>query len=82
MKLNKKGRPLAATPEDHQWFVGKTFHYWTVIKYVKHHKGKAVFLCKCKCGTEREVLARNLCNNRSKSCGCWRKEKLIKRHRS
>lgn len=81
MKINKKtGRYFRANPEDHKWFEGKTFHYWTVLKYEYHDKGKAVFLCRCKCGTERKVLARNLCNSRSKSCGCWRKEKLKLRH--
>ncbi len=55
--------------------VGQTFGRWTVIKQVKNEKGRdAKFLCQCQCGTQKEVLGKNLRNGRSQSCGCYKKE--------
>lgn len=56
-------------------FINKTFGRWTVIKQVENKKSRDIkFLCRCECGTEREVLGKNLKNGRSKSCGCYKKE--------
>ena len=46
--------------------IGKTFGEWEVIKRVPGHK----YLCRCSCGTEREVYINSLLNGLSKSCGC------------
>lgn len=50
---------------------GQKFGKWTVIKYAGLNKyKKSLFLCRCECGTEREVLGSSLKNGRSKECGC------------
>ena len=45
---------------------GKKFGMWEVIEY----KGKSKWLCKCECGTIREVVTGTLNNGSSKCCGC------------
>ena len=56
--------------------IGHRFGRWTVIKKVENKNGRdAKFLCLCDCGTEKEVLGKNLRNGRSKSCGCFKNEK-------
>lgn len=55
---------------------GQKFGRWTVIKKVENLKSNdAKWLCKCECGTIREVLGKNLRNGRSSSCGCYKKER-------
>ena len=60
---------------------GTMFGSWTVIEdadpvyYTKNGKkvpSRAVVV-RCDCGTIRSVLLLNLCNQRSRSCGCKRK---------
>lgn len=53
---------------------GKDFTYWHVLQKVSD-TGAAKWLCRCQCGTERIVLARNLKSGASKSCGCLNREK-------
>ncbi len=55
-----------------------TFGRWTVIgpKIV----GRRV-LCRCQCGTEKEVNVGNLVSGASRSCGCLNSEMLAKRNR-
>lgn len=52
---------------------GNRYGKWTVIKRV----GKLKCLCKCDCGTEKEVLISNLRGGRSLSCGCDSRNNLI-----
>ena len=49
---------------------GKIFGNWTVIKRMDGNDRRVRYLCKCKCGTERKVVASLLNNGQSKSCGC------------
>ncbi len=61
--------------------VGKTFNYLTVIKYLRTTKHRdSIWLCKCKCGKEKEVYRNAMINNHTKSCGCYNVEqkKLLK----
>ena len=60
-----------------QDLTGKQFNYWTVLhKSEKRGSGGGIYwYCKCKCGTEREVLGASLLAGVSKSCGCYKKEK-------
>jgi len=51
--------------------IGKTYGRWTVIGY-GHDNRHA--LCKCSCGTTREVRVDHLKDGRSLSCGCIKKE--------
>lgn len=43
-----------------------------VLSRVANNKhGRAVWLCKCDCGNEKEILAANLKSGRTTSCGCY-----------
>jgi hypothetical protein len=56
------------------------YNYLTVIdeKMVERpNKARKYYLVKCDCGNEKWVLAQNVKNGRSKSCGC--KESELKR---
>lgn len=48
---------------------GKRFERWTVVAL-----GSRRVICKCDCGTERDVLIQSLLNGRSRSCGCLARE--------
>lgn len=59
--------------------VGKKIGRLTVLKHVgfnAHHY--ALYLCRCKCGTEWNVSSQALRDPRgwTKSCGCWRRDRL------
>lgn len=49
---------------------GDQFNHWTAITHVSGRKSKAMWSCRCRCGTMRDVICRDLFNNKSKSCGC------------
>jgi hypothetical protein len=53
---------------------------WTVLGVGRKErlpKGSRVFwLCRCKCGTEREIISAVLRSGRSKSCGCETSEAI------
>lgn len=69
--------PIGRFAED---ISGQRFGRWLVIE-PRHvnERGHAVFLCRCDCGNEREVVAYRLRNGRSTSCGCLRNEKSAAR---
>ena len=48
----------------------------TVLKLVVDEKGHSNYLCKCECGNEVVVAGNKLKNGTTKSCGCYRKEKM------
>lgn len=57
---------------------GIKFGKLTVLDFVRIDKNyKSVWLCKCDCGKEIEVVGGNLTSGNQKSCGC-NKEKRIK----
>lgn len=49
---------------------GEKFGYWEVIKETKDRK----VLCRCECGTEKEVQKKHLISGASTSCGCFRNQ--------
>jgi hypothetical protein len=50
---------------------GRTFGRLTVMARVANNKdNKAVFLCRCSCGKEIEVLGVSLKSGNTASCGC------------
>lgn len=54
---------------------GKRFGRWVVLKRGGYDSWKNLkWLCRCDCGTEREVLGLSLRNGTSLSCGCIQKE--------
>lgn len=63
--------------------VGQKFgRYLVIAKSDKRTKAmKQMVLCKCDCGTEREVVVSNLRSGLSTSCGCWKDEKTSLRRK-
>lgn len=49
--------------------VGRQFGKWTVISHIKG----CHYLCKCECGTERDIASNHLLKGNTTSCGCGRK---------
>jgi hypothetical protein len=49
-----------------------------VLKYLPVEPEKARALCVCECGVKRTVVAANLKNGRSKSCGCLKLDIVTK----
>ncbi len=50
---------------------GKQFGYWTVLNRAESKNKRTKWLCKCKCGTIKEVDAGSLKSGASTSCGCF-----------
>ena len=55
---------------------GEEFGYWTAIKNMGlvqngDHKS-SIWLCRCLCGTEREIMLPTLRDGKTHSCGCKR----------
>lgn len=59
---------------------GQQFNRWIVVEfaYVDKHK-EAHWLCRCQCGTQRNISSSALRYSQSKSCGCWAREITSKR---
>jgi hypothetical protein len=53
---------------------GTVYGYYTVQKEVTTNDGKRRFICKCECGTVKEVDFGHLRNGRTQSCGCRKGE--------
>lgn len=60
---------------------GKKFGRWTVLKQGNKKGRRLYWLCKCECGTIKEVSGESLRSGKSKSCGCLRNEKTIQRNK-
>ncbi len=60
--------------------VGQKFERLVVIKRVENNKwGSSRWLCLCDCDNETIIQGGDLRSGAAKSCGCLRKEKLMKR---
>ena len=54
---------------------GQKFGRWKVLCKSKNKDTKAtLWLCRCECGTEREIRHSSLVSGNSKSCGCLHSE--------
>ena len=53
---------------------GQKFGAWTVIEKTPRRGSEAYWLCRCECGTEREIRGWHLRTLRTKSCGCLTSE--------
>lgn len=49
---------------------GQTFGRWTVLERADTARRNIVWRCRCACGTEREVIGKDLRSSHSRSCGC------------
>ncbi|PRX52605.1 HNH endonuclease [Nonomuraea fuscirosea] len=54
--------------------VGQRYGHWLVLRHIRG----AVWLCQCRCGTERRQYASSLLHLKTLSCGCWRKRNVPK----
>lgn len=61
--------------------IGKTFGRWMVVGEAPRRGHSRYVLCRCECGTVREVNLDNLRTGKSKSCGCFKNEQAAKRGR-
>lgn len=58
---------------------GKKIGRLTVIcRNGSNKKGHPLWLCRCDCGNEKNIIGESLRNNKTKSCGCLRDEKIKK----
>ena len=57
---------------------GRVFGKLTVICFHSSSSSRALWLCKCACGTEKVFSADNLMRGRSTHCGCSRKKREAK----
>lgn len=53
-----------------QPIIGTKIGKWEVLQKLQNKKHRENYLCKCDCGTIKEVLGQNLRYNRTHSCGC------------
>lgn len=51
---------------------GRQFGFYTAIRYSRRRRKATLWLCRCVCGEEREVILGNLQNGNSTNCGCKR----------
>lgn len=53
--------------------IGKKFNHWKVLAQAESKKYRKYLLCRCDCGTEKDVDYYSLINETSTTCGCHRK---------
>jgi len=59
--------------------IGRKFGKLTVSKYIGRDKcGDSIWLCKCDCGKEKNIVTRSLKDKQTKSCGCLLKKSTSK----
>ncbi|MHC1698806.1 MAG: hypothetical protein AB9919_12245 [Geobacteraceae bacterium] len=66
---------MATNPDD---LVGKKYGRLEVIR-LSHmdHKCNAYFICRCDCGTVKNVARNHLISGKTKSCGCLKKNRAV-----
>lgn len=58
--------------------IGKRFGRLRAIEHKgRRADGREQYLCKCDCGREIVVIAKNLKNNNTKSCGCLKRDSWL-----
>lgn len=57
---------------------GEKYNKLTVLNEGKNIKNVRYWVCKCDCGTIKEISMNHLRNGKTKSCGCYIKEKTSK----
>jgi hypothetical protein len=57
---------------------GFKFGSLTVLQLGKSHGNGAVWLCQCKCGTQKEIRASDMVQGKVKSCGCEHTKRIAK----
>lgn len=63
------------SPPNFQDLTGKVFGRLLVLKRVKDKSFKSTrWLCRCECGTEKEIDGKSLKNRHTVSCGCHKRD--------
>ena len=57
---------------------GFQFGSLTILQLGKSHGNGAVWLCQCKCGTQKEIRASDMVQGSVKSCGCEHIKRIAK----
>lgn len=60
---------------------GQKFGRLTALYKLHNTKGRTKWLCACECGNLKEVLSFNLVGCKTKSCGCYHKERDSESHK-
>lgn len=61
---------------------GQVFGRLTVIREIKKRKNNCiVWLCKCECGKTKYVRSGSLASSKTRSCGCYKRERASETHR-
>jgi len=60
----------------YQQYIGKKFARLTVIDVLLKNRRK-YFKCRCECGTEKDIAANSVLRGLTKSCGCFRDERIF-----
>ena len=55
---------------------GERFGTWNVLRIGRHKGLQSAWVCRCDCGTVREVVGHGLRNGGSTNCGCQRKHRV------
>src|SRR5271166_4934064 len=61
-------KKISATLDQTGDIAGQRFHYWTVLEKRLSRNHCGYWLCRCDCGTIKEVMQRNLVRGTSKAC--------------
>lgn len=60
---------------------GQRFGRLVAIRYTRNnHNDKRLWLCRCDCGNEVEVISSHLSTGKTNSCGCLRKDRSSEIH--
>lgn len=62
------------TPSNFNDLTGKRFGRLTVVRRISPVGSKVRWLCRCDCGTMKDVTAYELTSGKTRSCGCLQKE--------
>lgn len=65
-----RGRENARRGNVAEDLTGQTFGALTVIRRAENKNGRTCWLCRCRCGGGKEVLAKDLKAGKVRSCGC------------
>lgn len=57
---------------------GQKFGKLTVLEKAQSKNGRTYWLCQCECGNKKEIQTDLLRNGKTKSCGCYKRENIIK----
>jgi hypothetical protein len=70
-------------PPKVQNLTGKKFNRWTVLSFSRRVGKRYYWICRCECGTVKEVRSDGLISGTRKSCGCLQREwtkKMASKH--